>query len=70
MEDPQMALARFYVEQYLRSKSFTTKSLRDLPEEQARRLMVEASTYAALKLAEVETRAHMVGDIHGNPQSE
>ena len=70
MEDPQMALARFYVEQYLRSKSFTTKSLHDLPEEQVKRLMVEASTYAALKLAEVETRAHMVGDMHGDPQSD
>jgi hypothetical protein len=70
MEDSQAGLARLYVEQYLRSKSFSTKSLRDLPEEEARRLMVEASTYAALKLAEVETRAHMMGDIHGNPQSE
>ncbi len=70
MEDPQMALARFYVEQYLRSKSFTTKNLHDLPEDQVRRLMVEASTYAALKLAEVETRAHMVGDIHGNAPAE
>jgi len=60
-------LARLYIEEYLRSRSFTTKTLRDLPGEQGRRLMVEASTYAALKLAEVETRAHMMGDIHSAP---
>ncbi len=30
--------------------------------------MVEASTYAALKLAEVETQAHMMGEIHSTPQ--
>ncbi len=33
MEDPQAQLARLYIEEYLRSKSFTTKSLRDLPEQ-------------------------------------
>ena len=70
MEDPQAQLARLYIEEYLRSKSFTTKTLRDLPEEQARRLMVEASTYAALKLAEVETRAHMMGEIHSTSPTE
>jgi hypothetical protein len=70
MEDPQAQLARLYVEQYLRSKSFTTKTLRDLPEEQTRRLMVESSTYAALKLAEVETRAEMMGEIHSNSPTE
>jgi hypothetical protein len=70
MEDPQAQLARSYIEEYLRSKSFTTKSLRDLPEAEARRLRVEASTYAALKLAEVETRAHMMGEIHSTSPTE
>ena len=70
MEDPQRGLAQFYVEQYLRGKGLTTQALHDLPEEQVKQLMVEASTYAALKLAEVETRAHIVDDMHGDPQSD
>ena len=35
-----------------------------LPEDEAKRVMTEASMYAGMKLAEVEARAHFVRDIH------
>jgi hypothetical protein len=36
-----------------------------LPKEQAKRLMIEASTYAAMKLAEVDTKARAIQELHG-----
>jgi hypothetical protein len=36
-----------------------------LPADEAKRVLTEASVYAAAKLAEVEARAHFVHDIHG-----
>ncbi len=65
MEDPQAALERAYIEEYLRGQGYTLQSLQDLPEEEAKRLMIEASSYASAKLAEVEMRAQFVDDIHG-----
>ena len=69
-EDPQANLARLYVEEFLRSKRLTTETVRDLPPETARRMMVEASTYAALKLAEMEKKSQMAHELHGNPPSD
>lgn len=58
-------LERMYLEEYLRGKGFTWLGLLALPPEEARRLRLEASVWASLKLAEVETRAHLVRDLHG-----
>ena len=66
MEEPEAALERMYLEEYLHGKGHTLQSLQTLPEEEARRLMVEASSYASTKLAEVETRAHLMEEIHGS----
>jgi hypothetical protein len=65
MEDPEAKLATVYIDEYLRGKGHTLDSICTLPKDQAKQLMVEASTYAAIKLAEVDTRAHMIHDIHG-----
>jgi hypothetical protein len=64
MRDPEAQLEDRLIEQYLRSKGFERAELAAMPEEQARRLMREASAYAAAKLAEVEARAHFVHDLH------
>jgi len=69
MEDPEAALERTYIEEYLRAQGHTLQSLNDLPDEEAKRLMTEASSYASVRLAEVETRAHLVEDIHGSAPS-
>jgi hypothetical protein len=70
MQDPQAHLARKYVEEFLRSKGLSAESVRDLPPEIAHRMMVDASTYAALKLAEVEKKSQIVQDLHGGPTSD
>jgi len=57
-------LEKKYIEEYLLSKGYRRKDLRELPKEKARQLMIEASTYASLKLANIESRAHFMKTIH------
>jgi hypothetical protein len=52
------------LEAYLDGKGYTLAGLRELPAEEAKRLMTEASIYASTKLAEVEARAHFVRELH------
>ena len=64
MEEPLAGLERMYIKVYLRGKGHTLQSLHTLPEKEAKRLMTEASLFASTKLAEVETRAQFVQEIH------
>ena len=63
-EGPQSALERKYIQEYLNSKGFNLEKLGELPKEEQQNLMREASKYASLKLAEVESRAKFRHDIH------
>ncbi len=63
-EGPQSALERKLIEEYLQEKGYTWESVHTLPEEEYHRLMTEACKYASLKLAEVESRAHLRREIH------
>ena len=72
MEEPEAPLEKMYIEAYLQRRGYTLhcdgqplRSICDLPEAEAKRLMTGASTYASTKLAEVESRAHFVEEIHG-----
>jgi hypothetical protein len=58
-------LERAYIEQYLHSQGTSLAALATLPPEQAEKLMRAASLYASMHLAEVETRSHLVDDLHG-----
>ncbi len=68
MQDPQEKLAQMYVDEYLKGKGYSVKSLCKLTEEEAKKIMAEASTYAACKLAEAEHRARIMDEIHGVSQ--
>ena len=70
MQDPQAQLARLYVEEFLRAKGLTVETVHDLRSETAHQIMVEASTYAALKLAEVENKSKVIQAMHGGSQSD
>jgi len=70
MQDPQAHLARMYVEEFLRSKGLTAATVHDLPPETTHQIMVEASTYAALKLAEVEDKSQVSQELHGGSQAD
>ncbi len=69
MQDPQAKLGQMYIEEYLRNKGFSWQQVCEMPPEQAKKLMVEASTYAAMKLTEVDARANVVKQIHDASQS-
>ena len=63
-ENPESALERKFIEEYLQGKGYTLGDLAQLPEAEARQLMREASQYATLKLAEVEAKGHLRRKIH------
>lgn len=64
-EGPQSVMERMLLEEYLRGKGYQLKDLHTLPEEQAKVLMTEASQYASLKMAQVESSAHFREKIRG-----
>jgi hypothetical protein len=66
MEDKQADLARSFIEQRLRSQGYSLDTLSQLPPEQVKKIMVDASIYASLKLAEVENTAHLVRNIQSS----
>jgi hypothetical protein len=65
IDNPETELARMLIEEYLRSKGHTVKSVCNLPEEQARQLWIEASLYVSGKLAEISARSHLMHNIAG-----
>jgi hypothetical protein len=64
VEHPKIDLERLYIDEYLHEKGYSIKELNALPELDATRLMIEASQYASLKLAELESRARLRTKIH------
>lgn len=70
LQDPTAQLGKMYIEEFLCSRGYTWENVCQLPKEEARKLMIEASTYAAVKLAEVYARAHTVEELHNIARSE
>jgi hypothetical protein len=70
MEDPQAPLERAFIEEYLTKRGYTLRSLHELPAEQMKPILRDASLYAATKLAEVEARSTYVHEIHGVSSSD
>ena len=56
-DGPQSKMEKTLLEQYLQTRGYSFKDLCDLPEEEAKSLMIEACKYASLKLAQVESAA-------------
>lgn len=65
MEDSTAKLERMYIEEYLKTKGLDWKSVRALADEECKKILTGASTYASVKLAEVEGRAKVVEELHG-----
>lgn len=62
--DPFARLELGLINEYLRSRGHDPDALRERTDEEARRLLAEASTYAAAQLTEMESRAHYVHEMH------
>ena len=64
MQDPEGQLEQALIDEFLRARGLDSDAVRALSDEDAKRILTEASVYAATKLAEVDARAHYVHDIH------
>ena len=66
--DPHAKLEHAFIQEYLDRRGFTPETLRTLTEPEAIAVMRQASLYASGRLTEVESRAHLVDDLHhGGP---
>jgi hypothetical protein len=65
LHDPEAALERAFIEEYLHEHGTDTASLRTLPPDLAKKLMEEACGFAATRLAEVAARSHYIHELHG-----
>jgi len=65
MEDRYAQLERALIDEFLRMNGLDAQTVLGLPEEKRLAILTQASEYAAVKLAEVEARAHYLHDIHG-----
>jgi hypothetical protein len=65
MHDPLAELERHLISAYVAGAGHDLDELRARTDEDARRLLAEASRYASAKLTEVEARAHYVHKLHG-----
>lgn len=63
-QDPHAELEKMLISGYLRDRGFSLAGLHLLPPEQAEALMKEASRFASARLAELESRAHLVDEVH------
>ena len=64
LEDPQARLERTFIDQYLQERGCSLKTVDQRPPEERHTLLVQASQYAAGRLAEIDARAAYVHDIH------
>ncbi len=65
MEDQTAHLELALIEQFIRARGIDPANLHDLPTDERERLQKDAAAHAALKLAEMESRAHYVHELHG-----
>jgi hypothetical protein len=63
VELTKAALEMSLIDEYLQELGYRMKDLCELPEDQAKRLMIEACKYASSKLAEIEAKAHFRHNI-------
>jgi hypothetical protein len=64
LEEPLAELERRLIDEYLRKAGHDPDVLRACHDEATRKLLIDAAVHAATKLAEIETRAHYVRDLH------
>jgi hypothetical protein len=66
MEDQMAHLEQALIEDFIRMRGHDPARLDELPVAERDALLRQATTHAAVKLAEVESRAHYVHEIHGD----
>jgi hypothetical protein len=64
VDDHEARLELALIDEYLRERGHNLQELPALDNVERRRLLQDASVYAAGKLAEIEARCHYVEDLH------
>jgi len=64
--DQTAQLEQAFINEFIERRGVTRTTLLELPEHERHALMKEASAYASARLAEVESRAQYVHDLHHN----
>lgn len=64
--DQTAPLERALIAEFLERRGYTLVTVRSLPGAEMHALLKEASAYASARLAEVESRAHFIHDLHHN----
>jgi len=67
LEQPLAELERQLIRAFVAGAGHDLHALLARDDEEARRLLADASRYASVKLSEVEARSHYVRTLHGNP---
>jgi hypothetical protein len=65
LEEPQAALERAIIDEFLTAGGHDPETLRKLPPDERKTVLRAAALHAAVRLAEHEARAHYVHEIHG-----
>jgi ribonuclease HIII len=65
MQDKYAQLERVFIDEFLRINGYDSHTVLTMPEDKRVAILTQAAEYAAVKLAEVEARAHYVREIHG-----
>jgi len=64
VEDPLAALERILIDEFLALRGFSRRSIARFPPPERALLLGAACEYASLRLAEIESRAHYVDEMH------
>jgi hypothetical protein len=64
LEEPLAELERRLIDEYVRNLGLEPEVVRNRTDESAKQILTDAAQHAALKLTEVESRAHYVRDLH------
>ncbi len=64
--DQTARLEQALITEFLERRGLTREALDGLPDSEVHAILTQASAYASARLAEVESRAHYVHDLHHN----
>lgn len=67
LEEPLAELERRLMSEYVAAVGQDLHALLNRNDEEAKKLLTEASLYATGKLTEVESRSHYLRKLHGEP---
>ena len=67
LEEPLAELERRLMSEYVAAAGHDLHALLNRNDEEAKKLLTDASLYASAKLTEVESRSHYLRNLHGQP---